>query len=88
MMRVIKSILVAGCVFTTVVNGVVIYDAINSIAHAGERFRNYDADGNLTGYSERETEAETNARIMGEYYQASASAAKWCAQGDNADCPR
>ena len=34
MMRVIKSILVAGCVFTTVINGVVIYDAINSIAHA------------------------------------------------------
>ena len=34
-MRVIKSILVAGCVFTTVINGVVIYDAINSIAHAG-----------------------------------------------------
>ena len=35
MMRMVKSILVAGCVFTTVVNGVVIYDAINSIAHAG-----------------------------------------------------
>ena len=37
MMRVIKSILVAGCVFTTVINGVVIYDAINSIAHAQAR---------------------------------------------------
>ena len=38
MLRALKSILVAGCVFTTVINGVVIYDAINSIAHADETY--------------------------------------------------
>jgi hypothetical protein len=43
-------------------------------AHAGAVTRNYDADGNYTGYSERETEAETNARVMGEFYAASAKA--------------
>lgn len=71
MLRALKSILVAGCVFTTVINGVVIYDAINSIAHAGEIINNYDADGNLIGHSEivHETDAQALARVTADMHR-------------------
>lgn len=53
MLRALKSILVAGCVFTTVINGVVIYDAVNSIAHAsawdGPGDHTYDDMGSSNG---------------------------------------
>jgi hypothetical protein len=42
----------------------------STMAHAGDIIRNYDVDGNYTGYSERETEAETASRTHFEYMMA------------------